>query len=143
MKNIIYLLVLLCIISCDNTSNSKISKEISKTCIFDTCEVDMSKIVSEDWDDLYIFDTNVSLEEIDSILGFNYPYFEDIATRIIFVKNRNIVYHEEEFPNPEKVKTGELLFDIEEGKHFIKVDKEHAIFFIKKERDYFIARLKS
>ena len=100
----------------------------------------MSNIVPEDWDYVYIFKTNTSLEEINRQLGFEYPYFEDIVARIVFVKNNTVVYHEDEFPNPEKVKKGELIFDIGYT-NFVKIKRDKAIFIVHKEGDVFKLKL--
>ena len=109
MKKYICHILLLITISCNDTSKSVISKKINKECIEQNCEINMSRIITEDWDYVYIFRINNSLEEINNQLGFQYLYFEDIATRIIFVKNKTVVYHEDEFPNPEKVKQNEYF----------------------------------
>lgn len=141
MKKILYFVLLFLLFSCNETSKSKISQKINKEYTGENCEIDMSVIVSEDWDYFYIFKTNTSLEEINNILGFDYPYFEDIATRIVFIKNNSIVYHEDEFPNPEKVKKGELIFDIGRT-NFAKIMKNNAIFLVHKEDNFFKLKLK-
>lgn len=141
MKNIFYVTFLILFISCNETSNSEISQKIDKECIDMNCEINMSSVIPEDWDYLYVFKVDTSLEEINNQLGFKYPYFEDLATRIVFVKNNTIVYHEDEFPNPEKVKKGELIFDIGDT-NFVKVEREKAIFLVFKEDDFLKLKLK-
>jgi hypothetical protein len=140
MKKILYLIFSFLLISCDDTSKSEISKKIYKECVTENCEINMGKIVSEDWDYVFIFKTNTSLEEINNELGFDYPYFEDIATRVVFVKNNKVVYHEDEFPNPYKVKKGEVIFDIGD-KNSIKISRHKAIFLVHKTNDFLKLKL--
>jgi len=142
MKKIINFMVLFLLISCDNSSDSQISKMIDKECVSNDCEIVMSNIITEDWDFMYIFKTTISLDEINNRLGFEYPYFEDIANRVIFVKNNKIIYHEDEFPNSEKTKKGELIFNIGDV-GFLKIPKEKAIFKVSKEDSYFKLKIKN
>lgn len=142
MKKILCLIFLFLLISCDDTSKSEISQKIDKEYTDENCEIRMSNLIPEDWDYVFIFKTNNSLEEINNQLGFEYPYFEDVATRIVFVKNKNIVYHEDEFPNPEKVKKGEMIFDIGD-KSFAKITRDKAIFLVHKEDGFLKLKLKT
>lgn len=128
-------------ISCNENSDSQIGKKLKEICINQNCEINMITIIPEDWDYMYIFKTNTSLEFINSKLGFEYPYFEDIANRVIFVKDNKVIYHEDEFPNPEKIKKGEIIFETED-KEFIKVPKKDAIFMVHSESGYFKLTLK-
>jgi hypothetical protein len=141
MRNIVYFFMLVFIVSCNDVSNSEISKKIEKDCKSQNCEINMANYIVEDWDYMFIFKVNTSLEQINSQLGFTYPYFEDIANRIIFVKGDKIIYHEDEFPNPEKVKKGELIFNIGD-ENFIKIKKDKAIFLVRMEGDFFELKLK-
>ena len=72
----------------------------------------MKAIVNEQWDKMYVFKESASLEKINQVIGFNYPYFEDVAKRIIFTKSGKVVFHEDEFPGVESAKNGELVFNI-------------------------------
>lgn len=141
MRNIVYFFMLVFIVSCNDVSNSEISKKIEKDCKSQNCEINMANYIVEDWDYMFIFKVNTSLEQINNQLGFTYPYFEDIANRIIFVKGDKIIYHEDEFPNPEKFKKGELIFNIGD-ENFIKIKKDKAIFLVRMEGDFFELKLK-
>lgn len=70
----------------------------------------MVNITSFDWDKMYVFRDNSGLEEVNKQLGFEYPYFEDIAKRIIFTKSKKVIYHEEEYPDPDKKSKLEFIF---------------------------------
>ena len=141
MKKYIIIIVLLFLVSCNQTSDSEIGKKISEKCNEKNCVINMAEIVSGDWDYMYVFQLGMSQAQIDSKLGFEYPFFEDIASRVIFVKNNKVVYHEDEFPNPEKIKKGELYF--ESGNvNYLKISREKAIFSVTKENGYYRLDLK-
>ncbi|MGH2666303.1 hypothetical protein [Flavobacterium sp.] len=136
MRKIVFFLSFLLIISCDESSDSQIGKKIKEVCTTQNCEINMTDIVPEQWDYMYIFKTGASLEFINSKLGFQYPYFEDIGNRMIFVKGNNVIYHEDEFPNPERIKKGEVIFDLGDS-IYTKVKRENAIFSVHSEGEYF------
>lgn len=99
--------------------------------------VSLKDIVVEDWDYVLISTESLSLENLNNQLGFEYPYFTDIAKRIIFVKGDKIVYHEDEFPNPEQVKKGKVSFDIGSNS-FMKIERDKAIFKVVKENKHYL-----
>ena len=96
------------------------------------CVIDFTRIVSEDWDYMYIFKENASLEEVNTELGISYPFFEDIARRIIFLRNKSIVYHQDDFPNAEGLKDQELVFDLSDSVKFVQYSNKNAKFVVKK-----------
>lgn len=52
----------------------------------------MSSLTPFDWDKMYVFSPSVHMEELDKYLGFHYPYFDDVANRMIFTKSNKIFY---------------------------------------------------
>ena len=134
MKKILIIFVLMTC-SCSHV-NSEMSDKLQKKCSRQSndCIVYLKDIVTEDWDYVLISTQSLSLEDLNSQLGFEYPYFKDIARRIIFVKGNKIIYHEDKFPNPEQTKEGEVFFDIGNN-NFIKIEREKAVFRVVKEGD--------
>lgn len=115
--------------SCER-KNNRLEKYLenycsSPECGNTECEVKMENIINEDWDYVYVFFPEDSLEKINTELGFEYQYWEDIGTRIIFVKNNKVIYHEDEFPNPEK---SEKLVFTDLKNNLLKISREKANF---------------
>lgn len=94
-----------------NASQEDIIFKVEKSCAGkDTCKVDMHNLVKPDWDKMFIFKPNASLEFINSKIGFNYPYFNDVANRVVFIKGSTVVFHEDVFPSIETPNDNELIF---------------------------------
>jgi hypothetical protein len=120
-KNNILALFLCLLSSCNTESNndSRIFNEIAKRNNDSfPCKINMPEIIREDWEKMYVFDLSVSLETINQILGFQYPYFEDVANRIVFVKDKKVIYHEDYFPLPEKLNEQEVVFALPDSIHY-------------------------
>lgn len=139
MKRILIILVVFMIYSCSNTSDSKISRKLQNTCAEQgsNCIISLNEIITEDWDYVLISTESFSLEDLNNQLGFEYPYFTDIGKRIIFVKGNKVVYYEDEFPDPEQIKKGEVYFDMGNN-NFMKIERDKAIFKVVKENNYYI-----
>lgn len=142
MKKFIIIIVLLFVVSCNQKSDSKIGKKINEKCIEKNCVINMADIVSGDWDYMYVFQLGMSQDQVNSKLGFKYPFFEDVASRVIFINNNEVVYHEDEFPNPEKIKKGELYFE-SGNSNYLKIPREKAIFIVTKTDGYYQLDLKN
>src|SRR2546428_13021335 len=92
-------------------NGDKLTGKIKKYCPDSMkCTLVMKDHTDFKWDKVYIIKEGVSLEETNKIIGFNYPYFEDIADRIIFVKGNQVVYHQDEFINPSSTEKERVLF---------------------------------
>jgi len=109
----------------------KIIDNIEKNERGDSCVVKIINITSFDWDEMYVFREDCSLEEVNKQLGFKYPYFEDVARRIVFIKSRKVVYHEEESPDPDKKSKLEFILGNDTRK-VIVLTRESAIFSVKR-----------
>ncbi len=105
-----------------NTSCNKLS----------SCTVNIASITPYDWDKMYVFKTTASLETIDKALGFNYPYFEDIAERVVFLKNNKIVYHDDYYPTFDDEMYTSIVFDLPNDESFKLFSVKNAIFKIDK-----------
>lgn len=135
MKKIMILIIPILVCACQNSIQDKILKNIKKNGKGDSCLVKMVDITSFDWDKMYVFSENSSLEEVNQQLGFEYPYFKDIAKRLIFVKSKKVVYHEEEYPDPEKKSKLEFVFGNDTTK-VMAFTRKTAVFSVKKNNLY-------
>lgn len=101
--------------SCNKNGNRKLEQEIeaqiSETCKTEDCTFDLSKVTTFKWSKFYVFKETASLETIEKSLNQSYPYFTDVARRLIFLDDNNkIIYHEDIFPNVEGVSNKEVVF---------------------------------
>lgn len=131
MRKLMILILPFLVYSCQNSIQDKIVDNIKKSGQGDSCIVKMVNITSFDWDKMYVFRENSGLEEVNKQLGFQYPYFEDIAKRIIFTKSRKVVYHEEEYPDPDKKSKLEFILGNDTTKAMV-FTKKTAIFSAKR-----------
>ncbi len=134
MKNLIFICFLI-ILSCktdvndDNTIISKIEANCHNNI---PCNFLMADVIKSDWDTMYYFTESVSLKEVNEKIGLNYPYFSDIAKRVIFIKNNSIVYHEDIFPSVEKPKNKEWSIGLPDSINYQKYDRLTANFLLEK-----------
>ncbi len=134
-RSIITILLIALLFSCSQieTSNSTIAKKIEKECNGKKpCKINIQAIVNEQWDKMYVFKESASLERINQVIGFNYPYFEDVAKRIIFTRAGKVVFHEDEFPGVESAKNGALVFNIGDTSDYKIFLPSEAIFYVHK-----------
>lgn len=113
MKKIFFFIVLVVLLVSCKKSGIKyiIAEKVENKCqSANTCTISMQEITSFKWDKLYFFSEGTSLEDIDRTLGFHYLYFEDIASRIVFVSGNHVVYHEDEFPYPNAKPAAGVIF---------------------------------
>ena len=131
MRKLMILILPFLVYSCQNSIQDKIVDNIKKNVQGDSCVVKMVNITSFNWDKMYVFSENSGLEDVNKQLGFEYPYFEDIAKRIIFTKSKKVVYHEEEYPDPEKKSKLEFILGNDTTK-VMMFTKRTAVFTTKK-----------
>jgi len=113
MKRLLIFIVLVLMLgSCKKSSiKNIIADKVENKCQnMKTCTINMQEVTNFKWDKVYLFSEGTSLEDIDKALGFHYSYFEDIASRIVFVLDHQVVYHEDEFPYPNKKPLAGVLF---------------------------------
>lgn len=114
-KQIIFIAAFFFFIGCLNNGNGKLENEIAtsikKNCKSENCQVDISQLTTFRWSKLYVFRETASLEVVEQILNQKYPYYVDVARRLVFTDNTNkVIYHEDVFPNVEGVKNQEVIF---------------------------------
>ena len=64
----------------------------------DSCEVEFSGFLPNQWDTVWFFSNKYEWRDIYQEMGFNPHCFIDIGDRIIFVKSHRVVYYQEWFP---------------------------------------------
>lgn len=111
------------LIGCKNNGNgaleNRIALSISENCKDENCIVDISKITPFTWHKMYVFKETASLEAIENALNQKYPYYNDVARRLIFLDSiGTIVYHEDIFPNVEGVMNNGVLFQIPDTSNY-------------------------
>ncbi|PHM30055.1 conserved exported hypothetical protein [Xenorhabdus innexi] len=62
------------------------------------CLIDMNKIVPFDWDEMYIIDKGVRHKDIEDIIGAAFKGKSSLFYKIIFVRNKRVVYEDEYDP---------------------------------------------
>jgi hypothetical protein len=128
MKTILSIgLIFLCFLLCLILSPAKLVDRIKHICPTYPCTFDMRDIIQEDWDTMYLFTTSFPQDSINGILGFDYPFWDDVADRIIFTKKKKIICHEDYFPYPEK-QTKMVIFDLPANVHSRIFSKSMARF---------------
>ena len=141
MSKVIMILLISTVYSCTHPSESKINYMVSLVC-FDKdhgCVVSLKDLIVEDWDYVLISNEAFSLKELNDQLGFEYPYFADIGNRIIFVKGEKIIYHEDEFLNPDDLKEKNVFFNFENN-NYMKIERNNAVFkVVKDENNYYLS----
>ncbi len=134
MKKILLIIIASIISSCNSSMQDKIINNIQKSCQKDSCIVKMSAITPFDWEKMYVFREGADLQEINKQLGFNYPYFKDVAKRLIFIKSNKIIYHEDEFPYPDKKPVNKIFFIFRNDSiKSMSFTKESAVFYVSRQ----------
>jgi hypothetical protein len=109
------------LISCGNKKSSlncKIEGLIENSCKNQNeCTINLKTATNFEWDKLYVFTEGASLDTIQSVIGRDYPYYNDVASRLIFMKYDKIVFHEDRFPYPSKSPNGLVNFKVWTGTH--------------------------
>ena len=81
---------------------------------------------------MYVFQATAGLDDINKALGFEYPYFEDVGYRVVFLKNNKIVYHDDYYPTFDDEMYTSIVFDLSNDESFKLFSVENAIFKIDK-----------
>ena len=64
----------------------------------DSCKIDFTGFLPNQWDTVWYFSNKNEWRDIYQEMGYNPHCFQDVGDRIIFVKNRRVVYYQEWFP---------------------------------------------
>lgn len=135
LKHFFLLIILLLSNSCEINLKNDIAENLDRQLINNNQIISLKDYIDFDWDKMIVSNTSADLDEINKALGFDYPYFEDIASRLILIKNKKVVYHQERFPDPENKSIERLLFLSNDEKLNIMVfDKKNSIFRVHKKK---------
>ena len=130
------LIVFVFVLSCNANISEKVSdKLINRLEILchnsDSCEIKISEITNFDWDRVVITISGASSQDIDDLLRFHYPFFEETTSSIIFIKGDTIIYHENIYtPDPEKGDKFGFAFNV--GRSFTR---KEAVFKVNKNNE--------
>jgi sulfur carrier protein ThiS len=130
-----FLLTVFYISSCNSKPGikNKIIEQFENQCYQKpSCLINLRDVTNFKWDKTYLFKEGTTLEDINAALGFQYPYFEDIAERIVFVYNNKVVYHEDQFYDPDSPSIAGLIFQLSDSIPYYSSDYNHTIFTVKK-----------
>ena len=138
MKLIFFLAVISMMLSgCkSNTFENKITNKIESNCKQNSCTIRIKEITDFNWDKMYVFKYNVTLEEVNKVLGVSLENYTEFTRKIIFTSGGKIVYEEEEKTNIEGLINNEVVFDIPDTINYKAYNIEEAKFtVIEKEFD--------
>lgn len=140
IKNSLLLFFVMILVNCSkNDDFDKMIINYYSECKDKSCIIDLKNYLDFEWDTMYYFSGANSLEEIERVMRIRYENYEDIGTRLIFIKNKQIVYDYDWFPNPNREKSG-VVFETEND--FMKINREDAQFLIKKlDQVYYLKKL--
>lgn len=108
--------------SCKSDLRDQMKAEIDSRCKVraENCsfKMNLQRFTEFKWTKFYYFKSGTSLEQIDSVLGIHYPYWQDLSESLVFLLGDSIVYHEEYgMPDPEKAVHEVFSFNIEAKKY--------------------------
>ena len=125
----VFILLLVTMTSC-NPFRSDVYSIVKHTYDNGIDTINFGEALEFDWDTMYWFPSNITLEEINSIVNIN-SVWQDVGDRIVFVKGNKIVYYKEYFPYHEKP----LEVICFKPNSVQIIHKDDALFFIQKVGD--------
>ncbi|MBD2782733.1 hypothetical protein [Xenorhabdus szentirmaii] len=107
-----------------------------------TCFIDMNKVAPFDWDNMYIINKNMGRQDIEDITGAKFNDKDSLFYKIIFVRNKKVVYSDEYHSSDESYKKKFIMPDFyyanenEEGyfSHYA-ISKNNSILSVKIENE--------
>lgn len=99
-KYLIAIAISMLFVSCGTDIDKSVIKHWKHCPDTSDCMVDMAEIIDENWDTMYYFSNAYSLENIIAELGDIPIRYHDVGDRIVFVKNKTVIYYKEWFPYP-------------------------------------------
>jgi hypothetical protein len=133
------LLLLLAFCACGSSNfETRIAKRVNSSCgASTTCLIRIKDLTDFQWDKMYVFKYNATLEQIKEALGVSLPEKSQFTRKIVFMKEGKVIYNEELPTNIEHVTTGEVVFDIPDNSVYKGYTIDAAVFHAeKKESDY-------
>jgi hypothetical protein len=74
------------------------------------CIVKIKDLTDFPWDQMHVFQYNVSQEEIQRSLGTDFPNYTEFTRRIVFLKDGKIIRREDEPTDIERLVNGQVTF---------------------------------
>jgi hypothetical protein len=108
MNRYFFVLILLLTGCGSNSLEDKIALKAS-SCT-EPCLISLAELTNFKWDKMYASDLPSTLEEINRVIGTEYPYYEEFTRPIIFLNEGKIIYHENNPSNIEGVIDGQVIF---------------------------------
>ena len=139
MRKLIFILISIVCFSCSNNKN-KVDKVVSSywenNHTRTNAIIDFSKEFDFDWDTLCYYSVGCSIEDINRDLGFKLTAFTDLADRMIFLKNGELVYIAGWWYDPENhqgvaIDTPKMLFRISRNRAKFYVEKRDKVFVLR------------
>lgn len=114
---LIYVSLVFSLFGCQKGYNkAKIEKDIynaiAKECLSSSdCVINISKITTFDWDELFVINAGTRSDEVSKIIGIEYPSSDNYTRRrYIFLKDKVIVYKEDIKYDPSAPINGIVIF---------------------------------
>ncbi len=118
--------------SCSNKRSNieaKIADKIKNGCNENSeCTINVKELTDFNWDKMYVFKYNASLEDVNKAVGANAGKYTEFMRRIIFTLNNKVVFNEEQPTNIEGLTEGEIVFDIPDSLTYKSYNANAAIF---------------
>jgi hypothetical protein len=115
-------------LSCTKTSNhfeEALVQLISSRCRSEAqCSVRVSDVTTFQWDKMYVFKYTATHSEVERALGRKFEGYLELHRRVVFTRGNEIVFHEEEPTDIEKLVSGEVVFDIPDANDYQVYDSE-------------------
>ncbi len=126
MKLPALLFVILLSISCKESQEyksleieRKFGNNIERNCRQNKdCVVAIKDVTDFSWDKLYVFDYGIDKYEIDKIVGINVNASDNNTRKLIFIKDNELVYLEQNLSIVDKAAEGEIIFLEMDRKNF-------------------------
>jgi hypothetical protein len=127
-KTVVMILVCL-LISCSSASiENQLVRSIKQDCVQSDCIIRLKDVAAFDWDEMYVFDYSVSIDQIEKITGVKTVEHGQFTRKIMFTKNGNLVYYEELPTSVKHAMTDQVYFNYSTSSHYHKYTVENAVF---------------
>ena len=92
------------------------------------CIVKIKDVTEFQWDQLYVFESGASLDEIRKSIGTDYPDYVEFKRRLVFLKDGRIIHREDEPTDVEGPANGEVSFAESHSDRHLSFTPEKAVF---------------
>lgn len=115
--------------SCNNNKAKGLKGQILNYCSGKKdCLIEIKSVTKFEWTEMFVFRNNATNEDIQKAIDTNYPYYKEFTDRIIFLKGKEIVYHEDNKTNIERIDKGDLIFNFSDTLKYANYRPNEAVF---------------